>query len=153
MPQSGQIAREAGLPFFMVTLSNSSPTSFLARHFTQYIVIVFSPPFNFLEPNFYFKNTLQQASSKAKASIVTRSVFVKSALKKLFSVLLELSLIFLVFSVLPNVSFGMTKPELDCCVRLFCVFIFCFFVRLFLLMSLLYPSFLLQLASWRFITF
>jgi len=39
VPQSGQRALIAGFPFFIVTLSGLA-TSFLARHFTQYIVAI-----------------------------------------------------------------------------------------------------------------
>jgi len=43
VPQTGHFPFMAGLPFFMVTLV-AFGSSLLARHLTQYISAIFSPP-------------------------------------------------------------------------------------------------------------
>jgi len=82
VPQSGHLALRAGFPFFIVTLSGLE-TSFLARHFTQYIVAI---TFFHLPSKFYFtkgrtkflSRTKYKAISKLMASMHNTSVFVKS---------------------------------------------------------------------------
>lgn len=60
VPQSGHFAFIAGLPFFMVTFSGLA-TSFLALHFTQYIVAIVL---------FHLPSCYQNLNSHAKLELI-----------------------------------------------------------------------------------
>ena len=101
--QTGHTARAAGLPFFIVTLSNASATSLLARHLTQYIIILLSPPFAYFEVQISYLrfNNHHNANSEPTASIDITLVFVKSCFKKWSSLSVFFSVLSFSWSATP----------------------------------------------------
>jgi hypothetical protein len=62
VPHVGQLARNIGLPFFAVSLRVcASSTSFFARHFTQYIVVIIIHLLSLVNSN-EFRNVITHTS-------------------------------------------------------------------------------------------